>query len=37
MAFSVTVEVLNLRVRRRAARPVKLHKPLVETADNGEG
>lgn len=27
MAFSVSVELLNLRMRRRAA-PVKLHKPL---------
>ncbi|HWR87202.1 MAG TPA: TerC family protein [Acidiferrobacterales bacterium] len=28
MAFSVAVEMLNLRMRRRAA-PVKLHKPVV--------
>jgi predicted tellurium resistance membrane protein TerC len=26
MAFSVTVEMLNMRVRKRAAHPVKLHK-----------
>lgn len=30
MAFSVAVEMLNLRLRRRQARPVKLHKPLNE-------
>ena len=28
MAFSVGVEMLNMRVRRRVAPPVKLHKPL---------
>jgi len=28
MAFSVAVEMLNLRLRRRLAEPVKLHKPL---------
>ena len=28
MAFSVGVEMLNMRVRRRVAAPVKLHKPL---------
>ncbi len=28
MAFSVTVELLNLKVRRRARAPVTLHKPL---------
>lgn len=28
MAFSVGVEMLNMRVRRRMAAPVKLHKPL---------
>ncbi|MBK9609328.1 MAG: TerC family protein [Betaproteobacteria bacterium] len=27
MAFSVFVEVLNLRMRKRAARPVELHEP----------
>jgi predicted tellurium resistance membrane protein TerC len=31
MAFSVAVEILNLRIRRRAAKPVKLHKPLTES------
>ena len=29
MAFSVTVEMLNLRMRRRAAKPVHLHEPYV--------
>jgi predicted tellurium resistance membrane protein TerC len=28
MAFSVTVEMLNLKMRKRPARPVKLHKPI---------
>ena len=31
MAFSVFVEMLNLRIRRSAAAPVKLHEPYVET------
>ncbi len=30
MAFSVIVEMLNLKVRKRAARPVKLHKSVSE-------
>lgn len=30
MAFSVSVEMLNLRMRRKTARPVKLHKALRE-------
>lgn len=30
MAFSVTVEMLNLKMRKRAARPVKLHKAIRE-------
>jgi predicted tellurium resistance membrane protein TerC len=29
MAFSVAVEMLNLRLRRRAAQPVELHEPYV--------
>ncbi len=29
MAFSVGVEMLNLRLRRRAPEPVKLHQPIV--------
>ena len=35
MAFSVAVEMLNLRMRRKQAkpaRPVKLHKALSEEA-----
>ncbi len=28
MAFSTVVEMLNIRMRKRAARPVKLHKPI---------
>jgi predicted tellurium resistance membrane protein TerC len=34
MAFSVSVEMLNLRARRKAAHPVKLHKPIGE--ENGK-
>lgn len=30
MAFSVTVEILNMKVRRRAARPVKLHRRMAD-------
>lgn len=30
MAFSVTVEMLNLKMRKRAAKPVKLHKAIRE-------
>jgi len=30
MAFSFTVEMLNMRVRKKAARPVKLHKVGIE-------
>lgn len=30
MAFSVGVEMLNLRLRKRAAAPVRLHEPYVE-------
>jgi len=29
MAFSVAVEMLNIRMRKRAARPVELHEPYV--------
>jgi predicted tellurium resistance membrane protein TerC len=30
MAFSVAVEMLNMNMRQRKARPVKLHKPICE-------
>jgi len=30
MAFSVTVEMLNLKMRKRAIQPVRLHKALKE-------
>jgi predicted tellurium resistance membrane protein TerC len=30
MAFSVMVEMINMRLRRRAPAPVKLHKPFAE-------
>ena len=30
MAFSVFVEMLNLKMRKRKAEPVKLHQPYVE-------
>jgi len=32
MAFSVAVELLNIRMRRRAARPVRLHEAYVRDA-----
>jgi len=32
MGFSVCVEMINLRVRGTAAKPVRLHQPYVETA-----
>jgi predicted tellurium resistance membrane protein TerC len=36
MAFSVVVEMLNIRVRRRAARPARLSAPYVaESRDDG--
>jgi predicted tellurium resistance membrane protein TerC len=30
MAFSVAVEMINLRMRKKVAEPVKLHKALHE-------
>jgi len=30
MAFSVAVEMLNLKARKRVAHPVKLHKAIEE-------
>ncbi len=30
MAFALGVELLNLRIRKRSAKPVELHKPYVE-------
>ena len=30
MAFSTVVEMLNIRMRKKTARPVKLHKPIEE-------
>jgi predicted tellurium resistance membrane protein TerC len=32
MAFSVCVEMLNIRVRRKAAKPVELREPYVREA-----
>jgi len=32
MAFSAAVEMLNIRMRRRAAKPVRLHEPYVAKA-----
>lgn len=29
MAFSITVEMLNLKMRKKTAQPVKLHKPMA--------
>ena len=36
MAFSVGVELLNIRMRKRAARPVHLHEAYVREADGGD-
>ena len=36
MAFSVGVEMLNIRMRKRAARPVHLHEAYVREADAGD-
>ena len=36
MAFSVIVEMLNIRARRRKVEPVHLHSAYVETPRNGE-
>jgi len=33
MAFSVTVEMLNLKMRKKTAHPVKLHKPIEGSVD----
>jgi predicted tellurium resistance membrane protein TerC len=33
MAFSVCVEMLNIRLRKRAAQPVNLHEAYVRQAD----
>ena len=35
MAFSVTVEMLNIRMRKRAAQPVNLHEPYVREGMGG--
>lgn len=35
MAFSVAVEMLNIRMRRKTARPVKLHKAIHNGANAG--
>lgn len=37
MAFSVSVEMLNLRLRRRVAAPVTLHKPLRDEGRMEDG
>src|SRR3970040_506447 len=34
MAFSVTVEMLNIRMRQKRAQPVRLHKPLREFVED---
>ena len=36
MAFSLGVEMLNLRMRKRIARPVHLHEPYAASEDEGE-
>jgi predicted tellurium resistance membrane protein TerC len=37
MAFSVFVEVLNMKIRKPAAPPVKLHQPYVPAASAAQG
>ena len=34
MAFSVSVEMLNIRMRKKTAHPVKLHKPIGDGGEN---
>ena len=34
MAFSVSVEMLNIRMRKKTAHPVKLHKPIGDGEEN---
>jgi len=36
MAFSLVVEMLNMRMRKRAAAPVHLHSPYAEPGQEGE-
>lgn len=35
MAFSIAVEMLNLKLRKRAAQPVQLHQPQLPVAGHG--
>lgn len=35
MAFSIAVEMLNLKLRKRAAQPVQLHQPQLPAAGHG--
>jgi len=37
MAFSVFVEMLNLKLRGRKSEPLKLREPIVEEARSGKG
>jgi len=37
MAFSVAVELLNIRMRKRAAQPVRLHERYVKTDERTPG
>jgi predicted tellurium resistance membrane protein TerC len=37
MAFSVFVEVLNLKLRKPSVQPVKLHEPYVRQSDYSQG
>jgi predicted tellurium resistance membrane protein TerC len=34
MAFSISVEMLNIRMRKKTAHPVKLHKPIGDGEEN---
>jgi len=33
MAFSVFVEILNLKMKKKSEKPVKLHEPYTENAE----
>jgi predicted tellurium resistance membrane protein TerC len=37
MAFSVFVEVLNLKLRKPGAAPVKLHEPYARESETTQG
>ena len=36
MAFSIGVEMLNIRTRKRSVKPVELHAAYVDDAEGGK-